>query len=382
MLLQALAPSNTNRQAEVWEFPIPGGLVLAVPGLDGLFFLNPSAEFIWKEWRSGSAAQRIATRLRSAFSIAGDVAARDVSATLEHWAKALFVDSPKRATPAELPLLDLSPVRTFHYRLNCKTFRIILDSADLEQEILPRLSHLAVHPSPPDFTLRLATDVEHIRILCGPECVAAEGTLSAARAVLLQEMVRLSGRDCEWLALLHAGACGSDSACVVFPAPSSSGKSTLAAVLMQSGFAFQADDSVGVSRRSFDIPPMPFGLAIREGSWSAVSARFPNFKALPVTNRFGRQVRFLAPASTGGPVPAAALVFPLYDPDSSGSVTPLGTLDRLVHLKESGFWVEHTRESIQGFLDWIQSVPAYRIVYSDVEKVVSLFRKILTNHVR
>jgi hypothetical protein len=41
---------------------------------------------------------------------------------------------------------------------------------------------------------------------------------------------------------------------------------------MASGFGFHADDSVGVIRGSGLVPAMPFGLAIREGSWGGGGA--------------------------------------------------------------------------------------------------------------
>jgi hypothetical protein len=320
-------------------------LVLAVPGFDGLFFLNPSAGFIWSELRSGSSTDLIGTRLAQAFGIPVETARRDVESTLEHWERTI-----------------LAPGTT--YRLNNRLFRITLDSPELEAEILPRLVHLATEGEP-DFNL-----------------AAAEQTVSAARAILLQEMVRLSG-GYDWLALLHAGACSNGSACVVFPAPSGSGKTTLSAVLAQSGLAFHADDSVGIPKDipkgKPRIPPMPFGLAIREGSWPILASRIPGFGALPVTTRFGQQVRFLPPAPHTGPVPAAALVFPLYDPAAATTITPLQPLDTLIHFKEAGFWVEHTPQSIQAFLDWVQSLPSYRLVYSDVDEAVAFIRTLFSD---
>jgi hypothetical protein len=391
MRLAALVTADTH---EVWEFPIPGGLVLAVPDFDGLFLLNPSAGFIWSESRLGSAPELIAARLISAFDIPEDIALRDVSATLEHWSDTLLVERARH--PAERPMPSeearLSPHiggTTFDYRLNGKHFRLILDSRELEAEIVPRLTQLAAVPAPPDFTVSLTTSANSIRLLRGSHCFATEETASAARAILLQEMVRLSRGECEWLALLHAGACGTGSRCVVFPAATNSGKTTLTAVLMQSGFAFYADDSVAIGKPigiggkaignyTLAIPPMPFGLAVREGSWPVLAARFPGFNALPVTERFGQQVRFLPPVPQSEPVPAAAMVFPLYDPASATSITPLNTLDALINLKESGFWVEHTRESIRTFLDWVESLPRYQMVYSDVEDAVSFVRDILS----
>lgn len=365
-------------QAEVWEFSISGGLVLAVVDFDGFFFLNPSAGFIWKELRQGSPTQRIAARLAAAFNIPADIALRDVSATLEQWSGTLLARRRTQEPSEQMRLPSHVPLGSaFDYRLNGRRFRIFLDSAELEAEIVPRLTHLTTLSAPPDFTLSLFTGPDAIHLFRGTHFFATEETVSAARAILLQEMVRLSRGEREWVALLHAGACGAGSKCVVFPAATNAGKSTLTAVLMQSGFAFYADDSVAIGKSTLHIPPMPFGLAIREGSWPVVKARFPGFDALPVKERFGQQVRFLPPAAEGDPAPAAALVFPRYDPASATSITRLDTLDALIRLKESGFWVEHTRESIRTFVDWVESLPCYHIVYSNVEDAVTFVRTIL-----
>jgi hypothetical protein len=338
------APLSTPRitnSSDVWEFPIPGGLVLGFPGVEALFFLNTSAAFIWAEFRLGSDEVLIASRLAAGFGIPEEVARQDVADTLIGW------------TSLPLP-------QHFNFRLNGKHFRLILDTPELADEILPRLAHLSASPAPPDFTLR-----------------PTDQTLSAARALLLQETVRLANGPCDWLAMLHAGACANSSACIVFPAASGSGKTTLAATLMASGLSCHADDSVAVEKKTLLIPPMPFALTIREGSWPVVASRLPGFTDLPVLTRFGQQVRFLPPGPQGSPVPAVAFVFPTYDPVAETSVTPLETLDTLLHLKKAGFWVEHTPQSIRAFLDWVQSLPSYRVVYSDINAAVCFFARLL-----
>lgn len=343
----ARVPVNTSsiiNAPEVWEFQIPGGLVLAVPDSDFLLFLNASAAFIWAEVRLGSDRVLIESRFAAAFGVPCDIAQRDVVATLAGWA-----DAP-------LP-------RPFDLSLNGKRFRLILDSPELEAEILPRLTHLASLTGEPDFVVH----------------VPVERSVSASRALLLQELVRLSRGPGQWLALMHAGACANSKGCIVFPAASGSGKSTLAAALLHSGLACQADDSVGIEPGTLLIPPMPFAMAIREGSWPVLAPRSPGFESLAVATRFGQQIRFLAPATQAEPVPAVALVFPRFDPASPTETTELSPLDTLIELREAGFWVEHTRSSIQAFLDWVQSLPSHRLVYSDVDEAVAFFRDILTS---
>ena len=154
---------------------------------------------------------------------------------------------------------------------------------------------------------------------------------------------------------------------MVFPAASHSGKTTLAAVLMQSGLTFYADDSVALEKETLEIPAMPFGLAIREGSWPLLAERFPGFGQLPVIERFGQQIRFIYPSITQTSAATSAIVFTRYEPDAALSIQPLSTMEALIRLKESGFWVEHKRESIQTFLVWIESLPCYEMTYADVD---------------
>jgi hypothetical protein len=53
-------------------------------------------------------------------------------------------------------------------------------------------------------------------------------------------------------------------------------------------------------------------------------------------------------------------------------------IDAFVALEEAGFWVEHSREAIQEFVDWVVGLPAWRVVYSDVGEAVGVFRGLLT----
>jgi hypothetical protein len=161
-----------SAQPDVWEFPIPGGLVLAVPDLDGLFLLNPSARLIWAELRLGSDAEAIAGRLVETFGIDSARARIDVEETLKQWAELL-----KKNRQAVAPVAHLAPGGHFErvVCLNGVRLRIDLDSAELAAEILPRVAHLAIEHGSFDFTLT----------------AAAEETVSEARALLLQEMVRL-----------------------------------------------------------------------------------------------------------------------------------------------------------------------------------------------
>jgi hypothetical protein len=77
---------------------------------------------------------------------------------------------------------------------------------------------------------------------------------------------------------------------------------------------------------------------------------------------------------TAAPV---AIVFSRWTPDVNTTVTRLGCLETLLRLEDSGLWVEHERASIQKFLDLIQSLPRFELIYSDVEEATAFVKSLL-----
>jgi hypothetical protein len=370
---------SVTSSGEIWEFAIEGGGLLARPDIKGLFCLNPTALEIWCQFRSGASPETTAGYLASAFGISFEVALGDVRATVDNWQQTLLAESTPgdAAFPAPCPPVDREIA--IDCRLYGRPFRVLLSSRDLLDEIAPRLESLRV-PSldSPEITFRLVHTDMCVYIFRDDELVSVQEHPTYARVTLLQEIARFtSGR--EFLAILHAGACGSESKCVIFPAATQSGKTTLAAVLRGAGLTLYADDSVALDRQSLKVPAMPFGLMVREGSWPVISARFPGFENLPTYNRYGQNVKFLQPsgAVSNSAAQACAIVFSGWEPDAMTSISRLTSFDALVRLKESGFWLAHDRQSIQKFLDWLQQLPIYEMLYSDVDEAVGSVKELL-----
>ena len=123
---------------------------------------------------------------------------------------------------------------------------------------------------------------------------------------------------------------------------------------MFAGLALYADDSVCVDRETLRVPPAPFALMIREGSWPLISIRFPALENLATYNRYGQNVKFLPPKiqSDVAAAQACAIVFSRWEASAETTITSLNTFDALIRLKDSGFWLARDRESIQKFLDF------------------------------
>jgi len=365
----------------LWEFPIENFLVLARKDFPGLYILSPSARLIWDILKTGAPFAELVREFASTYDIPTDLAALDVTRTLDHWRLGLLAHQRNwfSRAAARAGYSSNSDVFAGDYCVLGKSVRVILQTSELAEEIVPRLESLPHAPSAPDFTFRVIEDADAFHVFAGECCVATEETAGATRAVLFQEIVRCCrGRDC--LAVLHAGACGFNSRCVVFPGGTQSGKTTLAAVLMKTGLTFYSDDSVLLERDTLSVPAMPFALMVREGSWDLLYPRFPHLRDAPIVTRFGERVRFLPPAGTEGDDScgyAAVIVFVRFRPGASNEINILDPLQTLLRLQQSGFWVAHDEESIRAFLIWIQSTISYEMTYSDVDQAARMTRRVL-----
>lgn len=372
----AFQGSDTN---SLWEFPAGDFLVLARPDVPGLYILNSSARLIWEVLKSGAPFEELVRQFASTYDIPAEMATRDVLRTVDDWQAGLF--SCGRNTPLSTRFTGApAPSTPYHfmcdYVVQGRNVRVMLQTSELAEEIAPRFQSLPPAPSGPDFTFRVVEDLNGFRIFRDQCCVASEESIGEIRGVLLQEIVR-SCRGRETLALFHAGACGSNSQCVIFPATTRSGKTTLAAVLMKTGLRFYADDSVLLERDTLSVPVMPFALTIREGSWDVLYSWFPELRNTPIVCRFGQNVRFLPPLGEeqdGCCEKVAAIVFVQFKPDAANELSSLDPLQTLIRLQESGFWVDHDEQNIREFLAWIQSTASFTLSYSDVDVAASIIR--------
>jgi hypothetical protein len=365
----------------LWQFPVGDEIVLARGDAKGLFLLNSSASVLWRELAVGADPAEMAAIFASRYGIPAELARRDVESALANWSESLL--SPERrelARKADYSTVlreaesDTRMVRT-DCVLNGRGFRVMLESGDIVEEIVPRLVQVAAPQlaAGMDFqTFVVANGEDRALVFRDGVCVAEEEKISAARAILLQEMTGQCepGRDTR--AILHAGACGPTDECVILAGATHAGKSTLCAALMGRGLYCYSDDSA-VLDRQFRVCGMPFPTMVREESWPVIASCVDAFyKRAPVHQRWGMTVRFLPsnlPRNSSPVARAKALVFVEYRPGSEATVVePLTPFEAMVGLQQGGFWVEHSRESIADFLAWIQGLECRKLRYSQIDE--------------
>src|SRR5262249_25017974 len=153
--------------------------------------------------------------------------------------------------------------------------------------------------------------IDRVFVFLDGLCIAQEEKTAGARAILLQEMTRLCEGDRHMQAILHAGACGPGSGCVLLAGASHAGKSTLCAALMAQGLYCYSDDSAVIDR-AFRVAGMPFPLMLRKPSWPTLKSRFPGIERIGVHRRLGVDTIFLPsnlPDNSSPSSPIKALVF-------------------------------------------------------------------------
>ena len=253
-----------------------------------------------------------------------------------------------------------------------RTFLVLTDCPEFMAEVTPRLAGLRVEARPPDVTMGVwRTADDGMAILAGEELVSVEKGVRAARVILFQELVRRARSGREWVALVHAAAFGADGRCVLMPAASGSGKSTLAAALMASGFAIYSDDFAGIAAGNFQIPAMPFPIAIRRGAWDVLRTWIPDLDDRPGAETLTEHATFLPVSRGAKPASAVAIAFTEWVEGSGVSVQKLSTAEAIGRFDQSGFWVAHDRDSIGAFLAWLDVLPKFALRYGDLTDAVA-----------
>ena len=193
-----------------------------------------------------------------------------------------------------------------------------------------------------------------------------------------------SATDC--LLAIHAGAVSNGETCLVFPALPGSGKSTLTAALIASGYRYCTDELVLLQRQTHRIQAITMAPAIKTGSWEVLRTYYPGIENLPVYTRPDKQkVRYLQPEKRQLPQDMAqshkvqALVFPAYQAGAPSALTPVSAADALCRMTEAGTDIKGGLDlpHVTDIVDWIGGVDSYELRYNDLDDAISHTRILL-----
>jgi hypothetical protein len=209
------------------------------------------------------------------------------------------------------------------------------------------------------------------------ECDPSDGLLPMLHANIL--MMAYSASGC--MAAVHAAVITHGDRCILMPAVAGSGKTTLTAALLASGFGYGTDDLALLSDAPVRIRAIPVCLGLKAGAWPVLAEKFPGLRKLPVYRRAdGQAIRYLQPPPETLPEPgrdfspADCIVFPCYQPDTRADIRRISSAGGLLRLTDAGydFPTRMDQGTVQCLINWISGIPCYELQYGGLDEAVRL----------
>lgn len=347
-----------------------------------LFRLNRAAALMWRGLRRGEPAAAIVDALARAQGAEAAVVRRDLAAFVAA-AQGAGLLGPGAAQAAEGGM-DARPPQTRPaldgtYRLGEVVVRVTCHPAEVAAAFAPLAAPARVSDlGPAEVRIALFRAGGAFVLNCDGRVVERLDTASAARWAMVRQLVARARRR-PWLALLHAGALALPAGALLLCGDSGTGKSSLLAGLVHAGFRFMADDMVPLEAGSGLVWPVPLAISIKQGSWPALRALFPELAEAEVVRFGGRTMRYLWPGARAVPVdsagcPAAAVLFPQYVEGAPAALSRLDPVEALTRLGEGGSVLPATDAGLTEFLAWWGRLPAYRLTYGQLDEAARAVR--------
>lgn len=378
------------------SFELDDDVVVFAGHTGDLFLLNPTAGLIWRGLSDGLSPGEIADALASIADRRRDDVMRDCEALIAEWRHSGLLENGAPVTPeaptgreslvwwgdlkAKVGALNFRPILEKNYRIVDFSFRLRTADAPADRSVHQFLEHLQI---PDGEGIRATLDLVaadgqwrlHHNGRLIDECSDLKGLMPMVHGNLM--LAAYWGSEC--LVALHAAAVTADDQCVLLAGVPGSGKSTLTAALLASGFGYWADDTVLLTPAPVRVRSVPMRVGLKEGSWPVVSELWPELKDLEVHCRSdGKRIRYLLPESVAWPDGsraarvASTLVFPCYQAGATTLLRPIRRAEALLKLAEAGYDVPSviSREVVATLVEWIAGLDCYELHYSDLDEAV------------
>jgi hypothetical protein len=183
---------------------------------------------------------------------------------------------------------------------------------------------------------------------------------------------------------LHAGVVSDGTDCIVLPGAPGSGKTTLTAGLVFSGFEYFSDEVGLLDEESLRLRPVPLGLGVKPGAVDTLAELFPEVRQLEIHSREdGQQVRYLSlPAARSAPAgvtrEAKWLIFPRYGRNLGTALKPLGRPEALRRLMHECMvlpkLLDETR--VERLVRWMRQLRCYELPMNSLDRAVELVKEL------
>ena len=183
--------------------------------------------------------------------------------------------------------------------------------------------------------------------------------------------------------IIHAGVVEKNGLAAILPAPPGSGKSTLTAALVLSGWRLLSDELTLIDRKTGWIHPLPRPISLKNESISIIR----DFNAAAFINRAshdtakGTVAHMRPPRESVRRQHEAArpgwVIFPEWLANAQTSLTPRSKAETFIYLAQNAFNYSHL--GVDGFrvgTQVIDQTDCYDFQYSRLDEAINLFNKL------
>ena len=383
-------------------YPLDDGLVIFSETEQSLIGLNATAALIAGRLRNGEPASSLAVALAASEQTTPEEAAGWVAATVDALdAQGLLADGRIRAEQpidtsmherlAQIratipPLVPFEPRAVGHYRLLDTHLMVRYAHRSQKRMVDAAIGHLAsVETGEPHYVMDISGrewgDAElSSNIYCDGSADSYAKQLSNIGPLVKSAFLNLAIRASDFILHLHAGVVGRDGRCILLPAESGSGKSSMTAALVHAGLGYYSDEIALIESGSFRVRPVPLATCVKDSGWPLMSRYYPEIDTLPKHRRYdGKLVRYLPPrreAVQTMPAVVSHIFFPQYIAGEVTRIEPLARTAALARLLDQCLSLRQRldQENVQGLIDWIGQIDCFALPFSSLDEAVELVK--------
>lgn len=185
----------------------------------------------------------------------------------------------------------------------------------------------------------------------------------------------------DFLVNLHAGVVATGERCILLPAASGSGKSSLTAALAHGGFSYFSDEVGLIERGTLRVVPVPLAICVKSTGFEVMSRYYPEIATLPAHKRDdGKAVVYVPPRPAEirrEPGFVSHIFFPQYTPGEATKLEPLSRSVAFTRLMDQciALRCRLDRGTVNDIVRWISKIDCYALTFSSLEEAVALVRE-------
>lgn len=274
---------------------------------------------------------------------------------------------------------------TNYYFFNGISFEVNYDSNDIQNLIHPQFAHLEINE--PEIKsncvfhiiflkgyIHFFKNKNHLGSYKGIEYNLLQGKFAIELLCLITNT-----NESEWLATFHASAIANNKEAIMLIGDSGKGKSTLATVLMDSGFYLLSDDFTPMLAYTQNIFPYPAAISIKKKAFDVLETLSDKitYKTFQSPNINKGLIRYVAPLNPKfDSLPCHKIILVNYKQNSKTVLEKIDIKKALnILIPES--WISPIPSHVEIFLNWLEQCVFYELSYSDNTEAVAVLKTIL-----